>query len=204
MTSEMYEKIGDHESAIKDRQVWQYENKENWDKLLELYAETRQDYENILWQLLTERALSNAVGVTLDRIGEFYLVERNGLPDNLYRNLIITTLSRLQAAGQVEVLLDALRLLALNENVSLAQVFPAGVLMHIFVTSFGDTPSPAELNATMQLVKAAGVKLVIAEQITSNSPFVPTYGTLLPGDPGKGFATQLDGSDGGSFSSIIK
>jgi hypothetical protein len=204
MTEEMYTKITDHEEEIKARQVWQYENQENWDKLLEMYAERTQEYEDILWQLLTERALSNAVGVTLDRIGEYYQVERNGLPDNLYRNLITTTLSRLQSAGQVEVLLDALRLLSLTQDVALSQVYPATVLMTVFVAAFGDTPNPTDLNNTMQLVKAAGVKLVIVEETTSNSPFVPTYGTLLPGDAGKGFATQLDGSDGGSFSSIIK
>jgi len=204
MTDEMYDKITDHEAEIKARQVWQYENKEIFDKLLEAYAESRQEYENILWQLLTERGLSNAVGVTLDRIGEYYQADRNGLPDNLYRNLIITTLSRLQSAGQIEVLLDSLRILSLNPDVALTQVFPAGIIMHIFVSAFGDTPSPTELNATMQLVKAAGVKLVIVEQTTSNSAFVPTYGTLLPGDAGKGFSVALDGSDGGSFSTIIK
>ena len=200
---EMYDKINEHEAEIKARQVWQYENKEIFDKLLAAYAESRQEYEDILWQLLTERALSNAIGVTLDKIGEYYQVERNGLSDSLYRNLIITTISRLQSAGQIEVLLDALRILSLNPDVALSQIFPAGIIMHIFVSSFGETPNPTELNATMQLVKAAGVKLVIVEQTTSNRGFIPTYGALLPGDAGKGFSVALDGSDGGSFSSII-
>lgn len=201
MTEEMYVKIEDHEAEIKARQVWQYKDQEIFDKLLQAYAESRQEYEDILFQLLTERALSNAKGVTLDRLGEYYQVERNGLSDAVYRNIIITTLSRLQAAGQIEILLDALRITSQNPDVSLLQVFPAAILMTIFVTAFGETPAPAELNAIMQAVKAAGVKLDIAEQLqVSAFIFSDNVGG---GNAGEGFSAFSSGDGGGAFPHIL-
>lgn len=201
MTEEMYVKIEDHEVEIKARQVWQYKDQEIFDKLLQAYAESRQEYEDILFQLLTERALSNAKGVTLDRLGEYYQVKRNGRSDAVYRNVIITTLSRLQAAGQIEILLDTVRLLAQNADVSLIQVFPAAILMTIFVTAFGETPATAELNVIMQTVKAAGVKLDIAEQLkTSAFIFSDDVGG---GNSGEGFSGVASGDGGGAFPHIL-
>ena len=201
MADEMYDKIDDHESEIKERQVWQYKGQENWEKLLQAYAESRQDYENILFQLLTQRALSNAQGITLDRIGEFFQVLRNGRTDPIYRSAIATTVSRLQSAGQIEVLLDALRILAQNTNVSLLQVFPATVLMTIFVDAFGETLGTVNLNVSMQLIKAAGVKLDIAEQLNATA-FIFS-GDVGGGASGDGFSGVATGDGGGAFPHII-
>lgn len=201
MTEEMYSRNDNHDAEIKERQVWQYKDQEIFNKLLEAYAESRQEYEDILFQLLTERALSNAKGETLDRLGEYYNTKRNGLSDALYRNLLKTILSRLQAAGQVEILLDSLRTLAINQDVALIQVFPATVLMIIFVNGFGQSPNPTELNIIMQQVKAAGVKLDIAEQLKT-SAFIFSD-NVAGGNAGEGFSLFVDGAGGGVFSQIL-
>ncbi len=201
MTKEMYEKIEDHDSEIKARSVWQYKGKEYFDKLRQAYAERTQEYEDIIWRLLLERALSNARGVNLDRRGEFFLVERQGLADGLYRNLIFTIRNRFQAAGQIEILLASLRLMAANNNVSLTQVFPAAILTHIFVDNFGDTFNPGELNIVMQAIKAAGVRLVIGEQLNS-SAFIFSDNPA-GGNPGEGFSEFSDGTGGGAFPHIL-
>jgi hypothetical protein len=200
---EMYLYNSDYEGQIKGRQIWQYKDQEIFDKLLEAYAETRQEYEDVGHQLLIERSLSDAEGVNLDRLGEFYNVPRNGQPDGVYRDLIITASARLQAGGQIEILLNALRLLAKNLNVALVQAFPATILMYIFVGVFGQTPDPVAVNTVMQATKAAGVQLTIAEQITSNEGFIFQSTNPAGGNVGEGFATLSDGSDGGSFASII-
>lgn len=202
MTKEMFQKIDDHESEIKARSVWQYKGKEYFDKLRQAYAERTQQYEDIIWQMMVERALSSARGVNLERLGEFYLVERQGLSDGLYRNLIITVRNRFQAAGQNEILLASLRLLSANNNVSLTQVFPATVLMRIFVDDFGDSPNPIELNIVMQAIKAAGVKLHIGEQL--NAPSFVFSDNVAGGDAGHGFSEFADGAGGGAFANILQ
>ncbi len=199
--AEPYEIITTHSDDAKDRQVWQYEESDNFNKLIEIHAERMQILENALYDLLRFRAISTASGIQLDRLGEYYLVTRDGDSDNGYRSRIITEIARVQQAGQVEPILTSLRTLSNQSDVSLLQLFPATLIGYIYVDVFGDIADPDILAEIMDGVKAAGVKLDVAVQLKS-SAFIFSD-SILGGVSGTGFATQLDGSDGGTFARII-
>lgn len=200
--TEMYDKITTHEDSALDRQVWQYKEKTNFDNLIKIHADRMQKLENVLYDLLVSRAISTASGQQLDNAGEYLQVLRGGLGDESYRAQLLSAASKLRKAGQVEVLLDTLRSLT-GKTVSLLQVFPCNVFMHVFVDGFSELSNEDLIYSTMQSVKAAGVRLEIGKQTTENSPL--TFSDNINGGAvGQGFSTLADGSDGGSSAELLE
>lgn len=199
MTDEMYEPIDDHVDQAKERAVWQYKGKSNWDALHEIHVQRIQILEDLNSRLLVEQSLSNAVGVQLDLFGADYGLSRNGASDEDFRVEIKTKLNLLRSSGQVNVLLFNLQRLVDGRQVSLQQVFPLTLLMWIFVDDFGDITSEeaARINAAMQEIKAAGVGLEIGLQLNASAFIVSD--NPLGGPAGQGVATLPDGLDGGAF-----
>lgn len=199
--AEMYEQITDHSDAAKDRQVWQYKGKTNFDNLIEIHAERMQKLENVLYDMLTKRAISTAEGIQLDRLGEYLEVDRDGLGDEPYRTQLFSAASKLRKAGQVEVMLSTLRSLT-GKPVSLLQAFPATMLMHVFVDTLGELTDEDLISETMQTVRSGGVKLDIGVQLNSTA-FVFQSDSILGGSENSGFATLIDGTDGGNFPQLL-
>lgn len=200
--AEMYELITTHEEDAKDRQVWQYESSDNFNSLIKIHADRMQILEDVLNDLLTLRSVSAAEGVQVDKNGEYYQVTRDGDNDTDYRARQKSEVGRVQRAGQVEILLSSLRSLSDQPNVSLIQVFPATNLMHIFVDDLEDVTDQQAIKAEMDRIKAAGVNLVIGVQLNS-SAFVFQSDSASGGSNNSGFATLIDGSDGGNFPQIL-
>lgn len=199
--AEMYDQILTHSDDAKNRQVWQYKGKENLDKIIEIHAERIQLLENVLYEVLTKRAISTGSGEQLDRLGEFLDVPRDGVSDGVYRINLSSAASKLRKAGQVEILLDTLRAVTEIDDVSLLQVFPASLLMHVFVDDFTDIENQETVNTQMQKVKAAGINLDIGLQL--NSSVFRFSDSLLGGTAGEGFATTTTSEDGGTFARIF-
>lgn len=198
--TEIYSKITTHEDDAKDRQVWQYEDADNFNSLIEIHANRMQLIENALWDLLRLRAISTATGTQLDRVGEYYQVLRSGDTDTVYRSRIISEINRVQKAGQVEIMLSSLRSLSGQDDVTLIQVFPCALLMHILVDDISDVTNQDTILNTMDGVKAAGVSLDIGLQVSN--PFVFSN-SPLGGATGTGFSTVADGTGGGVFSPLL-
>lgn len=204
MTDEMYAKIDDHVDIAKERQVYQYKGLPNWENLLTAHVERIQFLENIYYQLLTERDLSNAVGAQLDLLGLDYNLTRNASEtDEDFRARIGVEIALLKGFGQVSVLNTNLSRLVTPRAISLKQIFPLKILMWIFVDDFGDitTEEAERIQRTMDDVKAAGVGLEIGLQL--NSSAFEFSSTLGGGESGKGFATTLGGTDGGAFTKSL-
>jgi hypothetical protein len=204
MTAEMYTKIDNHVEIAKARQVYQYKNLPNWENLLTIHVERLQYLENVYYQLLTERSLSTAVGVQLDLLGLDYNLTRNASEsDEDFRARIGVEISALQSFGQVSVLNTNLLRLVAPRAISLKQIFPLKILMWIFVDDVNEftTEEEERIERTMQEVKAAGVGLEVFTQLSAGFQF---SSTLLSGDPNRGFATTIGGTDGGAFAKIIE
>lgn len=199
MTEEMYEPISDHVEQAKNRAVWQYKEKPNWDALHEIHIQRIQILEDINNRLLVEQSLSNSVGVQLDLLAADYGLLREGRSDEDFRAALRTQINLLYSAGQVNVLLFNLQRLVNDRQVSLNQIFPLALLMWIFVDDFGDITSEeaARINAVMQEIKAAGVRLDIGLQLNATAFIVSD--NPAGGPAGQGVATLPDGSDGGAF-----
>lgn len=200
--AEMYEKITTHSEDAKKRQVWQFENKQNFDDLIDIHASRIQILEDILWELLTLRAISTGSGIQLDLLAEILDLERNGKTDADFKAELFSSLSLKRKAGQVNVLIDTLKLLANNDNVVLIQAFPGHVIMHILVDDFTDIDDQDIIAKSMDKIKAGGINLDVGLQLNSGSFFFSD--SLIGGGAGEGFATLLDGSDGGIFARMLE
>ena len=200
MSEEMYAPIDDHIEQAKGRAVWQYKDKPNWDAGREIYAQRIQILEDILGKLLTERSLSAAVGVQLDRYAADYNLERlPGESDEDFRSRIRVEINLLRSAGQHPILVFNLNRLVAPRQTSIRQIFPLKILAWIFVDDFGDFTAEelARIDSVMQDVKAAGVNLEIGLQLNNNAFIVSDNPS--GGAAGQGVATLPDGSDGGAF-----
>ncbi len=199
MTEEMIQPINDHVDQAKNRAVWQYKGKTNWDALTEVHAERIQVLEDVLEQILKERALSSSVGVQLDRFGADYNIFREGQNDDDFRARINIGINLLRSSGQVNSLLVNLQRLVGTRQIAIQQIFPLTLLMWIFVDDFGEISGDQlnRINLTMQSVKAAGVGLEVGLQLIGNAFIVSD--SPSGGAAGEGVATLPDGSDGGAF-----
>jgi len=199
MTEEMIQPIDDHVDQAKNRAVWQYKGKANWDALTEVHAERIQVLEDVLEQVLKERALSSSVGVQLDRFGADYNIDREGQNDDDFRARINIGINLLRSSGQVNNLLVNFQRLVGTRQIAIQQIFPLALLMWIFVNDFGEISGDElnRINLTMQSVKAAGVGLEVGLQLIGNAFIVSD--SPSGGAAGEGVATLPDGSDGGAF-----
>ena len=200
MTDEMYDEINDHVEIALGRQVYQYKEGVNWNKLIQSHVDRYQIQENVQFQLLTERDLTNAVGVQLELLGADYKLTRDGSEsDEDFRARIRVEISLLRGNGQVPVLIFSLQRLVEPRAISLNQIFPLKILMWIFVDDFNEITQDEidRINLTMEDVKAAGVGLDVGLQLNNNVFKVAP--TALGGAAGEGVATLIDGSDGGAF-----
>jgi hypothetical protein len=200
MTSEMYTKVDNHVEQAQGRAVWQYKDQEGWDKWLEIHVERTQFLENVYYDLLTKRDLTNATGEQLRLLGlDYDLTQLLNEGEEDFRARIRVEISLLKSSGQVPVLNFNLSRLVTPRAISLKQIFPLKILMWIFVDTFEDF-TEEELNrihTTMDDVKAAGVGLDIGLQLNNNSFIVSD--NPAGGDVGEGVATLPDGSNGGAF-----
>ena len=200
MTDEMYDEINDHVEIALGRQVYQYKAGVNWNKLIQSHVERYQIQEDVQFQLLTERDLTNAVGVQLELLGADYKLTRDGSEsDEDFRARIRVEISLLRGNGQVPVIIFSLQRLVEPRAISLNQIFPLKILMWIFVDEFNEITQDEidRINLTMEDVKAAGVGLDVGLQLNNNAFKVAP--TASGGAAGEGVATLIDGSDGGAF-----
>lgn len=200
MTEEMYAPIDNHIEQAKGRSVWQYKDKANWDAGREIWAQRIQILEDVLWKLLTERSLTNSVGVQLDLYLADYGLERlPGESDEDFRARGRVEINLLRSAGQHPVLVFNLNRLVDGRQTSIKQIFPLKILAWIFVDDFGDLSAGelARIDNVMQEVKAAGVGLDIGLQLNSGAFIVSDNPS--GGPAGQGVATILSGDDGGAF-----
>lgn len=149
-----------------------------------------QELEFVYGDLLSQRSLDSASGVQLDGLGDIVGVERQGLSDDKYRDVI-----RFQAAinasnGEPESLITATKQLTGGTDVILTELFPARALLF----TNGDNVS-TEIVRQLEDVAPAGVALELISSYASTTPFAfeaegtsdpDSFGYNEPNDPSSG------------------
>jgi hypothetical protein len=173
--------VPDHVAAALGRLLEQDKNKTNIAKLLTSLVTPQQDLESALWQLLTQRRITTAIGAQLDALGKLVGLARNGLSDTDYRVFIYVQIAVNTSRGRHEDLI-AIAKLALQNTAALIEVKNqpvAQVVARVGLITTTDTLG-SQLAGFLQAAAAAGVRVVT--QWSNNSP-----GTTFTFDIGPGF-----------------
>ncbi len=154
--------ITDHTAAALARLPQQFKDKPKLAAFISALVDPIQDLENAMWQLLTERAISTAVGAQLNAIGLIVNQPRIGLSDDAYRRYLRARIAVNRSDGVDENLIRISRLI-LNDTDATLEIDnqgPAAVVVRIGSVSI--TSELAEiLNSFLQDAKKSGVRLIV-------------------------------------------
>lgn len=159
--------ILDHTAQAKARLLQQYKDKPRLNAVLAAYVDQIQEVEDALYPVIAARMLDSATGSTLDAIGTYFNVARQGLNDADYRNVIYGTIAVQSSDTTVETLLNCvLKLFGASQvfighanSIGEAAVLPTAV---VTLGAGGPTVSPAiygYLVGLLQQALPAGVVL---------------------------------------------
>lgn len=196
--------ITDHVDQARARQIVRWKGLENEDKIIKIRVARLQILEGLLIQMMDERAISNASGIQLDGLGEFYADQgdRSNRSDAEYRAYLQTLPARLRQAGQHEVLIQALKNLTSANSIETDYFWPRAMALYAVLDDITSVTNEDEVNESMQAIRAQGVRLDIGlKQQVESFVFSSTADGGVPA--GSGFATLTDGSDGGKFIKLI-
>ena len=200
----MITQITDHTDQAQERMVKRFKDKERIDKIIKIRVDRIQLLENILIRLLGERALSTAVGVQLDGIGELYgeSGDRNNRTDEEYRAFLKVLPAKLRDAGQHEVLIQAYANLTNAIRIEHEYFYPRALALHAVLADVDSLTNESDINSQMQAIRAQGVRLDLGT-IQESENFLFSSSTNGDVPMNSGFSSLADGSDGGKFYKLI-
>lgn len=180
--AEQINKITDHEDAAKARLLYQYRLTDtDLKKIIGINAARTQSLENILFDVMIERALiPNTVGGTvLDAIGERSGVKRPaGLADDKYKALIIAKIGSYTSYGTHSDILLILQGLGATEVLAI-DMYPAAMLINYDLAGIPlSFLSPTEVKSIIESATAP-IELSVAG--------VPPNAFVFLGGNGSGF-----------------
>lgn len=111
----------EHEEQALDRLLFQFHEKDNITALIKGWIKGVQSTEDDLFELMDNRALSNAVGTQLDNIGKIVGAKRGGRSDAAYRDSIKLQILINTSNGTPSEILEILSLLT---EASVVKSFP--------------------------------------------------------------------------------
>lgn len=115
----------DHKVVVKDLLLAQFSDSPVIVGIAESWAEAIQQIEDSLLEFTENNGVSNATGSTLDIIGSWMGVERQGRLDESYRTAILGRANSEGMDGTTEKLLSGMRVLTGSNLVSFFEVYPA-------------------------------------------------------------------------------
>lgn len=121
-----------------------------------------QPAEDMLQQLLLQRAVDNSVGAQLDVLGKLIGQARNGLDDDTYRRYCRANISAHRSKGTVEDLLRVINLVIFDPLASyeIVQSSPATVV--VTIVGLGITDALATVSFTfLRRTASSGVRLIL-------------------------------------------
>lgn len=117
------EKIPDHYIDLFPLIISQFEDKENYNKLLKIVTKQIDEIEDMLFDLLDLRWLDLATKAQLDLLGRILDIERGGLDDESYRSLLNLKISINVSSGEPESIIVAI--IGVFDTVNTVQYIPA-------------------------------------------------------------------------------
>lgn len=134
----------------------QFTGREKIQKLLEAYITEAQDLEYAIQNVRALRLLESASGVQLDQYAQFVGIERNGLPDNEFREAIKITIILNSSSGELGTVILAGQFLTGEDKVSVWDIPNATTI--IFIRG----PLPTTVTKRfMKKILAAGIQLYL-------------------------------------------
>lgn len=162
--------VPDRVAAALARLCEQFKNKTNIASLVTALVGPAQTIESALWQLLTQRRVSTAIGSQLDALGKLVGQLRNGASDSDYTRYISARIRTNISRGRIEDLI-AIAKSVLNDSADLITVDTKGIGATVVrVTGDGTTDAIAAiLISFLRDAQAAGVKLTLESQAVIDS-----------------------------------
>lgn len=190
---------------------WSPDLKSGWEVMVHAFTIPSQSLENVMGDMLADRALDTAKGVNLDRIGQIVGQDRQGLDDVDYLTQIQAQIAENNSDGTGNNLLVIAGLILgpIAKFLSIKEMFPAKVILdvgvidtnHLIVTSENNELTIYDVGQTnpflLQLPTGTVSVEVIAAAITD--AFLNEFGLTVPvsfdGESGM-FTIELTGSTG--------
>ncbi len=123
-------KITTHKEQMLARLLYEYKDKPNMAKVINVIANRYQGVEDALWQLATQRLLDGE-GVQLDNLGKILRQERGDSADDAeYRLRLKARMRANQSSGTPEDILSVFQaLLGSYDGLHLTPYYPAGIML---------------------------------------------------------------------------
>lgn len=187
-----------HIQDAKERLKFQFKDKDNINKLLEIHVDKVQELENVFWDLLKKRFLDDAEGEQLDKLGTILGSDRNGLEDQDYRFRLKFKVGQNTSEGTTENIIDLFKILTQSAQVLVDEYFPASV-----VVSNGQ-PIPDDVKnlveTLLQKVVGAGIKFYYIATFPEDEAFAYLG---KPNEGAFGYGDITDPTVGGKYAGII-
>ena len=110
-----------------DRLLYQFRESPNYNDLVETYLSLHQKVEEICFEVLAQKDISQATGLSLDLIGRIVQQPRNNLSDELYRQRIIIKIAINNSKGTIGDIQSIVQLLTNSSEVKVFESFPASI-----------------------------------------------------------------------------
>ncbi len=182
----------DHAAAALGRLRMYLKDKPNVAAILNAFTAEAQALEAAMQDLLTERAITTAVGAQLDVLGAIVGLARHSLTDTPYRTHIQAAVLLNRDSGTIGQVLAIMVLLAPTATWVLRDEWPAAFAleMHTFLPSDAEA---AELASFFRRARAAGVKGILEYRQTADANMFTLDGTLAQAFDSHGhFATAVE------------
>lgn len=125
------EKINSYLAIGNEKLLQQYKGKENFQKLLTIFARQFDELEDSLFQLYLLRWLNSAEGQQLDNLGYNLSTTRQGLSDDDYRQILYGRIGQYNSDGSINDIIDVVKLMTNADLIVLNEVFPAKIILNI-------------------------------------------------------------------------
>jgi len=154
----------EHVEAMRARLPHHMSSTVNLDAILAASADGFQQLETALLDLQLLRTIDTATGIQLDGIGQIINVPRlGGQTDDSYRFALKTVTIILTKSGEPEAVIEAYLLVMGAAEAEYLEIYPAAFQLSALPTvDINDPDTSAFITATMNAVKAAGVRMVLA------------------------------------------
>lgn len=164
--------ITDHAGQALQRLPQHLQGKIKLEALVTLLSSSSQRLEDVLFELLNERAISTAAGAQLDLIGTILDLPRvPGQSDSDYRVALFGRAGQLGHSGTPEELIVSYRDIWQAVSVQLVEFQPATAQLTAHTTSDGEDPVvDAATFKAMAALKAQGVRLIL--QVADDNEFL--------------------------------
>lgn len=156
------DKIASHSAEALDRLCELFKVKPNVRAYITALCTPAQAFEDVLYQVLTERALDTAIGVQLDALGTIVGQPRNGLSDVDFKRYMRARIKTNRSSGLTNELYHIARLI-INDSAATLRYdpsYPAAGIMRISDIPF-DSDLAAILIKFLRDAASAGVRIIL-------------------------------------------